>query len=142
MDKWWVSPPRSIWVLDSRSGFPARDGRLRWRRDGLIIVLLVLLAISTVAALLAPPIERDPIRPVEQTTTGSEAEAPPAEPTGNGEVLTERIDTADSKPTLIAALAGDRLALTVSSEEADLGRRRPPRPLRLRGRRGPRSIRT
>lgn len=78
----------------------------------LIIVLLALMAISTVAAALAPPIEE---RRAE-TSTESTAGQAPAE-TGEaaaGVLLEQRID-AGGPPERIGAVAGDRLALTVTS---------------------------
>ena len=78
----------------------------------LIIVLLVLMGISTIAAFLAPPIEeRRAETSTEQTTsTSAEGDGAPAA----GTLVEERIDAGGSTEK-IGAVVGDRLSLTVTS---------------------------
>lgn len=92
----------------------------------LIIVLLVLFAISIVAAMIAPE-RRGPLlgdrsssstdSTTSTTTTTTEAKAPDDLPAG-GEALTVRIEASESKPESVEAFVGDQLELNVGSERS------------------------
>lgn len=77
----------------------------------LIIVLLALMAISTVAAILAPPIEE---RSAETSTETTSTSVDDGEEQAVGALLEKRID-AGGRPERIDAVVGDRLSLTVTS---------------------------
>jgi hypothetical protein len=77
----------------------------------LVIVMLVLLGISTLAAALVDPPE-----------AGEEEDAqlqPPPRPDPRGELVRERIGADRRSPTVIRIAVGDQLVLTVTSESAD-----------------------
>jgi hypothetical protein len=76
----------------------------------LVIVMLVLLGISTLAAALVDPPETDE---EEQATE------PPLPPQPQGELVRKRIDADERTPEVISIRAGDQLALTVTSGRAD-----------------------
>jgi hypothetical protein len=77
----------------------------------LIIIMFVLLAISTLAAALAPV--REPASTSTQEPTVPVPEAGPAA----GELVKARIDAAAKDPEIVRATPGDRLELLVSSPE-------------------------
>ena len=94
----------------------------------LIFVLVVLFAVSIVAALIAPDRRGGPIG--DRSTSTSEQTATPATATTTtrsttpersrpaGEALTVRIDASAVKPETVEAFVGDQLELNVGSERA------------------------
>jgi hypothetical protein len=77
----------------------------------LVIVMLLLLGISTLAAALVDPPETD---------EGDEAAIePPPLPQPRGELVRERIDAMEPTPEVISIRVGDQLTLTVTSRRAD-----------------------
>ena len=92
----------------------------------LIIVLLVLFAISIVAAMIAPE-RRGPLlgdrsssntESTTSTSTTTSEETTPDDLPSSGEALTVRIDASESKPESVEAFVGDQLELNVGSERA------------------------
>jgi hypothetical protein len=82
----------------------------------LIIVLLVLMGISTIAAILAPPIEdRSSDTDTESTTAAGTEGEPGAGEEGSTGVLIEQTIGAFGKQAVLGGVVGDRLALTVTS---------------------------
>jgi hypothetical protein len=79
----------------------------------LILVLLVLLFVSSLAAALVP-IERSGDSTETSTTTRAVAPHPPA-----GKEIVERIDARERKPETIRMRVGDQLQLTVGSRAPD-----------------------
>lgn len=82
----------------------------------LITVLLVLMGISTIAAILAPPIEeRSSDTDTESTTTTDTGGEPAAgDPEAAGVLIEQTID-AFGKEAILGGVVGDRLALEVTS---------------------------
>ena len=86
----------------------------------LIIVLLVLMGISTIAAILAPPIEERSSDTDTESTTTTGTQGEPGEPGAGAEgsaggVLIEQTIGAFGKQAVLGGVVGDRLALTVTS---------------------------
>lgn len=89
----------------------------------LIIVLVVLFAVSIVAALIAPDRRGGLIgdqSSTESTTTDSTPEEtrPAGDALPSGEALKVRIDASAAKPERVEAFVGDQLALEVGSDRA------------------------
>lgn len=91
----------------------------------LIIVLVVLFAVSIVAALIAPDRrggligDRSSTEATSTTTTSAPEETRPAgDALPSGEALTVRIDASTAKPERVEAFVGDQLALEVGSDRA------------------------
>jgi hypothetical protein len=80
----------------------------------LVIVMLVLLGVSTLAAALVP-VERDSAG--DETTTTATETGKDAEPTGD--LLRQSIDADARKPKTIVMSLGDQLELAVRSCRAD-----------------------
>jgi hypothetical protein len=91
----------------------------------LIIVLLVLFAVSIVAAMIAPE-RRGPLlgdRSSSSTdstssTTTTTSEATTTDELPSGEALTARIEASESKPESVKAFVGDQLELSVGSRRS------------------------
>ncbi|MEO8091939.1 MAG: hypothetical protein ABI726_04430 [bacterium] len=77
----------------------------------LVIVMLMLLGISTLAAALAPPRSE---RAASTSTTGSTTQATPLTPAG-GELVRGTIDAQAKRPPRIRIGLGDQLSLEVRS---------------------------
>jgi hypothetical protein len=92
----------------------------------LIIVLLVLFAVSIVAAMIAPE-RRGPLLgdrsssstdSTSSTTTTTTTETTTADELPSGEALTARIEASPAKPESVEAFVGDQLDLNVGSERS------------------------
>lgn len=83
----------------------------------LLIVLVILLAISTFAALLVPPQGTDEgeDETLGSTPTGTEGRRPPP----RGELVRASIDADQAKPRSVQLKLGDQLSLEVRSRRAD-----------------------
>jgi hypothetical protein len=81
----------------------------------LVIVMLLMLGISTLAALLAPTVRRDGSA-TESTTTTRDEQTQPREPSGR--LVRATID-ASRRPRTVRIRAGDQLALVVRSKRPD-----------------------
>ncbi len=83
----------------------------------LLIILMILLGISTVAAILAPP------RPEENegsdTGTTSTKAATTAQPGSGGKLLRATIDAGDPQTEVVPLSTGDELELQVRSKRPD-----------------------
>jgi hypothetical protein len=79
----------------------------------LVIVMLVLLGVSTLAAALVP------VEPPsdDEETTGATDPLPRPEP--RGRLVRKRISAQDERPARIRIRTGDQLELTVASKRAD-----------------------
>jgi hypothetical protein len=86
----------------------------------LVIVMLVLLAVSTLAAALVPAPESDP-GPADTTrarpTPGNGQ--PPTITTAGGRLVRARIEISNRRPETIAVRPGDQLQLQVSGDFGD-----------------------
>lgn len=86
----------------------------------LLLVMLVLLGVSTLAALMAPsrPLQDAGTTSTATTETTTEAtETIPEDTVPRGKRLGIAIDVSDGKVRVVPIQAGDQLALTISSEK-------------------------
>ena len=80
----------------------------------LVAVLVVLLAISIVAAAIAP--ERQSGLLGDESTSTTTTTAPQADPTTSGELIRTTISATAKDPEVVRARAGDQLELMVTSD--------------------------
>jgi hypothetical protein len=81
----------------------------------LVAVLVVLLAISIVAAAIAPE-RQSGLLGDESTSTTTTTTAPQADPTPSGKLIETTISAAAKDPEVVRARAGDQLEITVTSD--------------------------
>jgi len=83
----------------------------------LLIVMLALLALSTLAAALVPP--QGQRADTSSTGTTAESERTPKKPAPSGRLSEQAIDASSREPQTIRMRRGDELALTVRSGAPD-----------------------
>jgi hypothetical protein len=81
----------------------------------LLIVMLVLLGVSTLAAALVPPRS-----PREGSTTSTTTETEPVDTVPRGEGKSARIEVDSDRISVVPVALGDQLSLTIASRRADL----------------------
>jgi hypothetical protein len=85
----------------------------------LVIVLLVMLAISTLAAALVPAPRRGEDAGTNRTETGRTSRSKEEERIPRGKLVQRSIDAAAKRPARLRVVVGDQLALLVRSPRAD-----------------------
>ncbi len=84
----------------------------------LLIVMLVLLGVSTLAAALVPP--RSAREGSTTSTTTEATETGPLDTVPRGEGKSARIEVDSNRISVVPVALGDQLSLTIASDRADL----------------------